>query len=182
MPTLTPEQAALVQRQRKSPRPFYYSAALDANLPISLEMEAWLILTPLATRAQFATWLQSLAQLNVRDTAMDDLLNDFLEDEQQNGEDLYQATNSIFEPYEQFRSNLNVAGFEDVSELYTLLQQSTEGLGRIFEVRDDAVFGVALQNELQRRVEAASQDSGQSLGKQRELRSWIPVLLAYAGA
>lgn len=180
MRDLTQEEEALVARSRKTTRPRYYSAATDQDLTISLDMETWLIITPLTARARFATWLQQLSGFAVHDTPMDQLAADFQEDELANATDQREALQGLFQPYDEFYGSLPLRGFEDLPELYALMEQTRVGLGRISETHDDSIFAFAMANAEQDAQETT--DAEDSTGRQRELRSWIPVLLAYSGA
>jgi hypothetical protein len=178
MRELTQEEIARVESRRKPANqlPTYYDPVQQITVRISRDFEAWLILTPLGIRASIATWLSQLAQNTPRDITFDDLAAEFAADEARHTEIERREYDTILSAYDQFRGTINTAGFEDISELGSLLSQTHEGLGRVSASRESAVFSHAMalanKDELEfRRVDTETQQA---------LRSWMSVLLSYA--
>jgi hypothetical protein len=177
MRDLTPTEAATVRSKRKPQEelPAYYDPIQQISIPIGRDFEAWLILTPLGTRANIATWFSQLAQNTPHDIAFDELATEFLADEVRVAAAERDEYDTALSSYDQFRGSMETQGFEDVPELGTMLSQAHEGLGRVGASREAAMFAHAMalanQDELEsRRVDTETQQA---------IRSWVSILLSY---
>lgn len=177
MRELTPEERQRVTENRKDTGslPRYLDPDTGEELPISREFEAWLILTPVGVRANISQWLMQLARNTPHDVAFDDLAMEFMEEE----EEIALAENNEYDSslsgYDQFRTSLNVDGFQDVTELSILLAQTTSGLGRIGAARSSAVFAYSMALVNKAEMESRRVDEN----TRRSLRAWTQILLAY---
>jgi hypothetical protein len=177
MRRLTLEEADTVSSSAREDRPTFFNAQTRASESISQEFEAYLILTPISVRSSVSSFFQTILendpnQIDVRNQ----LINEYLEEEQRNeleGQRMYQQ---LTEYYDQVRTNLTASldGFEDVTEATLLQEALTKSMGDIVAARDRHTFNYAALSVLASRVE-----SGGAADFDQELQAWVRVLVEY---
>lgn len=179
MRRLTLEETELVSNSAKAEgeRPQFFNASTQTSEEISQNFEAYLIVTPIATRSDTSSFLQTILdndpnQIDIRQQ----LMFEFLDEELNDSIEAQRGYESLTEYYDLVRSSLasSIEGFEDVEET-TLLQESlTSSMGDIVSVRDRHKLNSSIVSVLRRRL-----DNGRSATLTQEIRSWIRLLVEY---
>ena len=174
MPDLTTEQSKQVESSRHSTRPSVFSPTGGGQVQVGEDFESWLILTPKSTKARAVEWITELLTREADDDYQN-LLKETLDSEEASIEvqsmDLAGSTSAFTE----WRSNPNVAGFEDVAEIGWLFQELQQGFA---PYQEDAEL--THYERLRAAVKSRFQLSKDSEATRKErLNSWIAALNAY---
>jgi len=119
--TLTPDQSAKVDRNRKDPTPTYYSATALADVVISPDFEAYLILLTDSVKDQIVQQFKNVKTTGSTRKDRDDLLSLALTSELADAQSKFDLYNSSLQSFTTFRQNLAVDGFETVVEIGTAI-------------------------------------------------------------
>ena len=177
--SLTAEEADQVAQQARGDgdRPDLFIASRNSEEQISVDFEAWLIITDSSLRTQIANFFQTLLDNDPNDLeTRTELLLEFLQEEIRNAQQFKEDFESITELYDTNRESLSGAtdGFTDIAEVTLLQEALNNSFGPIVEQTDRFNFDYAALTVLQTRANGENASNFQ-----QELESWIRVLAEY---
>ena len=176
---LTLDEADLVTRQSREDgnKPELYRSVDETETEIGRDFESYLIVTPTSTLSSISSFFQVILDNDPNQVDLrDQLLSEFLEEEQRNENEYVRMYQQITELYDQTRESLSssLEGFDDVEESALLQEAFTRSMGDIVSSRDRHTFNSSVLSVLSSRKDASG-----SSELRRELQSWVRVLLEY---
>lgn len=173
---LTEEQQALLRSRRRKTPPSYYSADLGQTVQITQDTEDALILAPAAAKQQAVSYLKSLLSANLGTSESDELLKLFSEKQASVQNSRKSEFTGLVEPFSVFKDDLtqNNSDSAFVAGFSPLLKSIGKGLGPVKLGADNSEYNALASN-----TSLAFFGSRLTEDDERELRSWIRVLLAY---
>lgn len=179
MRRLTLEEAELVSNRSlpNGDRPTFFNANTQATQEIGVEFESYLIVTPIDTRSDVSTFLQTIQdndpnQIELRNQLLFEFLDEEMSDEIQKQGNLDDLTSYYDRVRSTFSSSLE--GFEDIDEASLLQEALTASMGDIVSARDRHKLNYAVLSVLRSRL-----DNGRSQTLSQEIRAWIRLLVEY---
>jgi len=179
MRALSSDEALVVSAKAKAEgsRPQLYSSATGTLFQISKEFEAFLILAPSGLKANAATFISNILLFDINNIVVrNNLMKRWCEDELTDLESEIEGYQDILDTYDEVQPLLSgaIVGFEDVSEVNTLVSSFTLLLGDFGEQRDSLRFAKAVANVLNIRERGKI-----PADIKQEVESYARVLLAY---
>jgi hypothetical protein len=175
LPALTDEQLRLIEQKRRKTLPSYYDSVMDQRRQISEDTEAALILLTSTTKDATSKYLKTFLNRDDRSEDYTDLLTEMLDKQIANAEAAVAEMDAMFDGYDALKSSLMGDGNEIfIVGVEPLLKSFGVALGRLKRQRDAIVY-----NELHLDSSRFVVTSKLTEPQKKELRSWIPVLLAY---
>jgi hypothetical protein len=174
--TLTDQEQAQVDLHRKDPRPSYYDAATDSYVPISGDMEIFLILQPQAFLEAGVKWIQQASKLNQSRPDRDALLAEAINQEIIDTQAANTEITTFMKNFDAFRSQFDPDRFAEVDDLSQFMSDLQETLGET----------AILQSRIQHASKAANYmhiktyQTNVDAKTVKQVNSWANVLTAYS--
>jgi len=175
---LTSEEAKKVDSLAKpdGSRPSYFNSGTGTLVEISVDCEAWLIITPSTVRARLANFFSLIATSKLNDWSdRQDLLSAWAKNEIADLKSNIDSYGKIATTYDAIRGDLAKysVGFDSVEEISKINNDLTTLVGDYIERRDSLQFIKTINVILKGRSNNLTDDVKQ------EIQSWVRVLLAY---
>jgi len=171
---LDDDQTRQVTLKRRDPRPKYFSAALDKQVEIGEDFEAFLILQGQRNQATLA-WLEQSKEFGIRDSDRDALAAVALTEDQSDALFSELEILPLIKLFDSFRTGFNMTGFEQVAEAGQLLSDlqrpMTETLNIMDRLKHRQVFGSISLADLGDRALTSARTA--------QLNSWYGPLTTY---
>jgi hypothetical protein len=172
----TEEVQEILNLKRKNRRPSYFSVENYSDVPISGSTEDALILASSEAKQQAVDYLQLLLNAGASSPEHTDIMFQFIEKQEQNTNAKKAELDQILTKFNSFKTGL--LKYDEVYDIAAgmapLLKALNRGIKTLRSKSDtvsfDALFYAGAKNFFN--VEM-------SIGDQRELRSWIRVILSY---
>lgn len=116
MVALSPEEQALVTKYSLKFRPDYYSFAHQQSIPISEDLEAFIILMPPEARQDVVNWIKENTRYANQNTARNDLLAESLNLEMADADAQLVELNTMLNNYNKFRESYFKNIFPETSQ------------------------------------------------------------------
>lgn len=173
---LTGEQLALLRTRRRLKPPSYFSAALVQTVQITQDTEDALILSPGQAKQKAVAYLRLLLDANIGSSDIDDLLEKFANKQAAVQTARNTELSNIIQKFSSFKDDLTQNNTDEtfIEGYSPLLKAISKGLGPVKRNADLSEFtNLAASTALAFFGDRLTDDD------ERELRSWIRVLLAY---
>ena len=126
---LTQDQLDRVGRHRLDPRPSYYNATIKGDVTISELFEAFLILLSDEVKDRMIDFLKSTKEDNTDRKDRDELLTLAMENDLEDSQAKVTLLEEEQQEFSDFRNELNIENFEEVSEVGVLLADLQTAMG-----------------------------------------------------
>jgi hypothetical protein len=171
---LTNDELAKVGTTRKAERPNYFNAELSAEITISEDFEAFLILQEPATLSSTLAVIPLVGLLYTNDLAKTGVMLEFLITDEEDRSNQQSEIESLTDAFNTWKGLFEGGKFSDVSEVGLVIRDIQATAGPVFLYEDRMLH---LENVHIR--EAARLRQGVSDAQLRELQSWPTPILAY---
>lgn len=175
---LTPEQENLIAENKKpdADLPVYFSAALNREIPISRDFEAFLILSDSEILQEANKWIQIVSNTYTRKTDHDDLLTKFITNDAGDANAKIDELNTTLLDFNIFRGQfITSSTFNGITEVGMILSDYQRALGELTVTQDRYNHLIILINILKARLE--KENTGDK--NLRQLESWSESFNAY---
>lgn len=180
--TLTPDQQAQVDQEALSEDdlPSYYSAALQAYIPISRDFEAFLILSTDNLKTSAINWIPQAAMIQKANKLRDGLITLALNQEASNAALQLGEYETQLQGFNEFRTNFVTSTgyaneFADVPEVQLFLNDLQEVMPEIIAGQARATFDQTIAKVFQTYQNTVGLTGPQT----EELQSWTNVFSQY---
>jgi hypothetical protein len=175
VPNLTDEQLRLIEQKRRETPPSYYDSTMGQRRQISEDTEAALILLDSTAKDAASQYLKTFLNRDDRSEDYSDLLDQMLEKQTANADVAVTEMDNLFSGYDTLKKNLMGDGNNVfIVGMQPILKSFGTALGRVKRTRDGVVYS-KLHLESAKNIVTSKLTEEQK----KELRSWIPVMVAY---
>lgn len=172
---LTAAELQEVSQRRKTERPSYYNAALDRDIQISEDFEAFLILTPTVQKKQAVSWIGQTATLKQRQYDIDLLMLESIQKESESAQAAKAELDAQLATFQLFRESLSTGKFATIPELSTMLRDLQFGLDDLIFVKERIEHLKAMLDDVERDITSL----GLSEEQIQQTQGWLASLMAY---
>jgi hypothetical protein len=176
--SLSPSELSTVQNAQLSvdDLPTYYNNALDTDVPISRDFEAFLILAPSSLKTSALTWIQNAVGLNKSNQLRDDLSAITITQELANANLKINEYNTQLNGFQAFRTSFQTStNFAGIPEVQLFLYDLQSVIDELVLGQDRAFFDQTIALVMQKYGDSNSVTDGQV----EELQSWTGVISTY---
>jgi hypothetical protein len=184
------------QRKPDSQLPRYLLIETRQTLPISRDMEGYLILQKASQKQKIQSWIKSLKQIQLKYADRDSLLQTYLESRSSDSEKKVNELDSVMGGFTEFRDSLfgegdSAARFSEIADVSIMATALQRPLDQIVLSRDVAFHEnvvatlqrLKLGNQFNKFLNTGALNflSGADQILQNELDSWQGVVASYSG-
>lgn len=175
--TLDSGQREIVDIKKKKPsnRPNYYNSGTGANVRISEDFEAFLILQGRQRNQETVNWLNLALDLTIKDGDRDALAGQAITADVEDAEQAEREMKPLISLFNRFKTTYQLTGFEQVTEAGLLLadmqRPMSEIIGIVNRLKHRKQFGALVLADLK--------SNGVSQDREKQIRSWFSPLTAY---
>jgi hypothetical protein len=164
-----------VEGAKKATRPSYYNADIQANIEISEDFEAALVLLPSSVREQARKRLDAQTPATDRMQKRNGILKAALQVEIENAAAQDDELQNSMTDLQEFKSKFSE--YAEVGEVGLLLRDAQIDMDEMIMASDRAKHRLVCASILSSRIET----DGISPDLDKERKSWLNVLIAYSG-
>jgi len=176
--SLSPSEYSTVQSKQRaeSALPEYFSAALNTNVTISRDFEAFLILAPSELKTTALDWIKKAVDINQNNKLRDDLIKITISQELANAKLKIDEFDKQLQNFQEFRQNFQTnTTFSSVPEVQLFLSDLQSVIDALALGRDRAFFDQTISVVMDRNQSLV----GVSDAQIEELQSWTSVISPY---
>ena len=173
MVQLSVSELTEVNAKRLAFRPVRYDDGLGSWVQVTEDFETFLILTPIAKKAQAVNWI-NVQQLGLEgDSLRDIVVNDFLLREIAEATLPQETLSLVTDLYEDFRAEFVQGRFAGIAEVVTLMEDTRLGADRLFTENDELEHRIVAATAVQERYS----NDGTTDGRRLQASSWVTPLM-----